>query len=43
LRLSAARGQRQGRELNVRQIATPSGKPWSAVTVLRVQRRLEGL
>ena len=31
------------REVNVRQIATPSGKPWSAVTVLRVQRRLEGL
>ena len=31
------------RELNTRQIATPSGKPWSAVTVLRVQRRLEGL
>ena len=31
------------RELNARQIATPSGKPWSAVTVLRVQRRLEGL
>jgi hypothetical protein len=28
---------------NARQIATPSGKPWSAVTVLRVQRRLEGL
>jgi len=27
----------------LRQIATPSGKPWSAVTVLRVQRRLEGL
>jgi hypothetical protein len=24
------------RELNARQIATPSGKPWSAVTVLRV-------
>ena len=31
------------RELNARQIATPSGKPWSAVTVLRVQHRLEGL
>jgi len=31
------------RELNARQIATPSGKPWSAVTVLRVQCRLEGL
>ena len=31
------------RELNARQIATPSGKPWSAVTVLRVQRRLEGV
>ena len=31
------------RELNARQIATPSGKPWSAVTVLRVRRRLEGL
>jgi DNA invertase Pin-like site-specific DNA recombinase len=30
------------RELNARQIATPSGKLWSAVTVLRVQRRLEG-
>jgi len=30
------------RELNTRQIATPSGKPWSAVTVLRVQRRLDG-
>ena len=31
------------RELNARQVATPSGKPWSAVTVIRVQRRLEGL
>ena len=31
------------RELNARQTVTPSGKPWSAVTVLRVQRRLEGL
>ena len=31
------------RELNARQIATPSGKPWSAVTVLRVQCRLGGL
>jgi hypothetical protein len=31
------------RELNARQIAIPSDKPWSAVTVLRVQRRLEGL
>ena len=30
------------RELNARNIATPSGKPWSAVTVLRVQRRLRG-
>ena len=29
------------RELNVRQIETPNGKPWSAVTVIRVQRRLE--
>ena len=31
------------RELNARQIATPSGKPWSAVTAIRVQRRLKGL
>jgi DNA invertase Pin-like site-specific DNA recombinase len=31
------------RELNARKIVTPSGMPWSAVTVLRVQRRLEGL
>ena len=31
------------RELNARKIATPSGKTWSAVTVLRVQRRLKGL
>jgi DNA invertase Pin-like site-specific DNA recombinase len=30
------------RELNARRIGTPSGKPWSAVTVLRVQRRLKG-
>lgn len=30
------------RELNARQIETPSGKPWSAVTVIRVQRRLQG-
>jgi DNA invertase Pin-like site-specific DNA recombinase len=29
------------RELNARQIGTPSGNPWSAVTVLRVLRRLE--
>ena len=28
------------RELNARAIATPSGAPWSAVTVIRVQRRL---
>ena len=28
------------RELNARQIETPSGKPWSAVTVLRVMKRL---
>jgi DNA invertase Pin-like site-specific DNA recombinase len=31
----------QARELNARGIATPSGKPWSAVTVIRVQRRLK--
>jgi Recombinase len=30
------------RELNARKIETPNGKPWSAVTVIRVQRRLEG-
>jgi DNA invertase Pin-like site-specific DNA recombinase len=28
------------RELNARQIATPNGRPWSAVTIIRVQRRL---
>ena len=28
-------------ELNARGIATPTGSPWSAVTVIRVQRRLE--
>ncbi len=27
-------------ELNARGIATPTGSPWSAVTVIRVQRRL---
>jgi hypothetical protein len=27
-------------ELNARSIPTPSGKPWSSVSVLRVQRRL---
>ena len=30
----------KARELNARQIPTPSGKPWSAVTVLRVKARL---
>jgi DNA invertase Pin-like site-specific DNA recombinase len=29
-------------ELNKRGVATPSGSPWSAVTVIRVQRRLAG-
>jgi Recombinase len=28
-------------ELNVRKVPTPTGSPWSAKTVLRVQRRLE--
>jgi hypothetical protein len=28
--------------VNERKIETPNGKPWSAVTVLRVQRRLQG-
>ena len=28
------------RELNARRIKTTSGRPWSAVTVIRVQRRL---
>ena len=28
------------RELNTRQVATPSGGQWSATTVLRAQRRL---
>ena len=28
------------RELNTRQIATPTGKTWSAVTILRVMKRL---
>ena len=32
----------KARELNARGIETPNGKPWSAVTVIRVQRRLEG-
>jgi DNA invertase Pin-like site-specific DNA recombinase len=30
----------QARELNERKIATPSGRPWSAVTVARVRERL---
>jgi DNA invertase Pin-like site-specific DNA recombinase len=29
-------------ELNARGVATPTGSPWSAVTVIRVQRRLKG-
>ena len=29
-------------ELNRRGVPTPTGKPWSAVTVIKVQRRLEG-
>jgi hypothetical protein len=37
-----AQGKKLG-GMRPNQIATPSGKPWSAVTVLRVQRRLEGL
>jgi DNA invertase Pin-like site-specific DNA recombinase len=28
-------------ELNARNVSTPNGGPWSAVTVIRVQRRLE--
>ena len=28
--------------LNERNVATPTGSPWSAKTVIRVQRRLEG-
>jgi hypothetical protein len=28
------------RELNVRQVATPSGVPWSAKTVIRARERL---
>jgi hypothetical protein len=28
------------RELNTRKIATPTGAPWSARTVIRVQERL---
>jgi DNA invertase Pin-like site-specific DNA recombinase len=28
-------------ELNARRVKTPKGKPWSSMTVLRVQRRLE--
>jgi hypothetical protein len=27
-------------ELNRRNVPTPTGRPWSAVTVIRVQRRL---
>ena len=27
-------------ELNARKVPTPKGGPWSAVTVIRVQRRL---
>jgi len=27
--------------LNVRQVATPTGAPWSAVTVLRIRARLK--
>ena len=30
------------RELNVRKVPTPSGGPWHAQTVIRVQRRLKG-
>lgn len=30
------------KELNARKIATPSGAPWHAQTVIRVQRRLKG-
>jgi DNA invertase Pin-like site-specific DNA recombinase len=34
--------QAKARELNARRVATASGGKWSATTVLRVQRRLEG-
>ena len=30
------------RELNAREIKTPTGRPWHAMTVIRVQRRLAG-
>jgi DNA invertase Pin-like site-specific DNA recombinase len=29
-------------ELNARKMPTPTGSPWSAKTVIRVQQRLEG-
>ena len=31
------------RELNEREVPTPSGGPWYATTVIRVQRRLKGV
>ena len=34
-------GQRDRGELNRRGVATPTGSPWSAKTVSRVQKRLE--
>ena len=30
------------KELNAREIKTPTGRPWHAMTVIRVQRRLAG-
>jgi DNA invertase Pin-like site-specific DNA recombinase len=38
--LSDLSARAAARELNARQIETPNGKPWSAVTILRVRKRL---
>jgi DNA invertase Pin-like site-specific DNA recombinase len=40
--LAALSANKAAAELNTRKVATPTGKPWSALTVIRVRARLKG-
>jgi DNA invertase Pin-like site-specific DNA recombinase len=40
--LAALSANKAAAELNAREVATPTGRPWSAVTVIRVRTRLKG-
>ena len=41
-KLAGMTARAMARELDERKVPTPSGGPWHAITVLRVQRRLKG-